>query len=177
MKLSFWKKHFIYFTKGGGYRNIYPGASLGVQWLRIRLPVQRAWVEPLVWGDPTSWEQLSLCAIAAEAHRLRSSCPTTREATQWETWCIAAAESLHAAVKAQHSRKLSNWVKKSKLRKEIQTCFEVEGFKINSGVIHCKLYTNEKHLANKVLLKSSFLRKFLIKPIKEKPVALSTLNR
>ena len=29
------------------------GASLGVQWLRISLPMQGTWVRALVWEDPT----------------------------------------------------------------------------------------------------------------------------
>ena len=29
------------------------GTSLVVQWLRIRLPMQRTWVQSLVWEDPT----------------------------------------------------------------------------------------------------------------------------
>ena len=29
------------------------GASLVVQWLRIRLPMQRTWVQSLIWEDPT----------------------------------------------------------------------------------------------------------------------------
>ena len=39
-------------------------ASLVVQWLRIRLPVQGTRVRALVWEDPT-W-QLSLCATTTE---------------------------------------------------------------------------------------------------------------
>ena len=31
----------------------FPWASLVVQWLRIRLPMQGTWVRALVWEDPT----------------------------------------------------------------------------------------------------------------------------
>ena len=41
-------------------------ASLVVQWLRIRLPMQGTWVQALVQEDPTCREQLSLCATATE---------------------------------------------------------------------------------------------------------------
>ena len=32
---------------------MFPGASLVVQWLRTRLPMQGTWVRYLVWEDPT----------------------------------------------------------------------------------------------------------------------------
>ena len=40
--------------------------SLVAQWLRIRLPVQGTWVQPLVQDDPHATEQLSPCATATE---------------------------------------------------------------------------------------------------------------
>ena len=35
------------------HKNVHFWASLVAQWLRVRLPMQGAWVRALVWEDPT----------------------------------------------------------------------------------------------------------------------------
>ena len=44
--------------------------SLVIQWLRICLPMQGTWVQPLVWEDSTCHGELSPRAAATEAHVL-----------------------------------------------------------------------------------------------------------
>ena len=94
---------------------------LGVQWLRICLPVQGTQVWPLVWEDATShWttkpllQLLNLHAVTAEACTSQSPCSTAREATAGPEQkamfatleklpLTATRESPWAAVKIQHS--------------------------------------------------------------------------
>ena len=62
-------------------------ASLVVQWLRIRLPMQGAWVRALVWEDPTcrgatkpAHHNYWACALEPTSHNYWSLCATTTEA-------------------------------------------------------------------------------------------------
>ena len=42
------------------------GTSLVVQWLRICLPMQRTWVQFLVWEDSSAMGQISPCSTPTE---------------------------------------------------------------------------------------------------------------
>ena len=63
--------------------NIIIGDFPGVQWLRIRLPMQRTWVRSLVWEDPTGHGTANtICpnyrACALEPGKLNAESPGPR---------------------------------------------------------------------------------------------------
>ena len=47
-------------------KNTLNWTSLGVWWIKIHLPLQGTQVQPLVWEDAYTTEQLSLCATTTE---------------------------------------------------------------------------------------------------------------
>ena len=102
----------ICFTHGSVFMShLISWASLVVQWLKIRLPMQGAWVWALVWEDPmccgaskpvshnywasvpqvlepvcrNSW---SLCTATTEAHMPRACAPQQEKPPQWEACAL-----------------------------------------------------------------------------------------
>ena len=47
-------------------RKKYLWASLVVKWLKICLPLQGTWVQPLVWKDPICFEATNPCGTTTE---------------------------------------------------------------------------------------------------------------
>ena len=68
-------------TKGIKYFLKNSRSSLVVQWIRICLPVQGAWVWSLVQEDSRASEQLNWWATTTEPEHPRTHVPPTREAT------------------------------------------------------------------------------------------------
>ena len=52
--------------KIGKVRKKYLWASLVVKWLKICLPLQGTWVQPLVWKDPICFEATNPCGTTTE---------------------------------------------------------------------------------------------------------------
>ena len=86
--------------------------SLGVQWLRVHLPMQETWFNPWSGKIPHAVEHLSLCTTSTEpvccncwSPRAWSPCSAAREATAWET-CAPQPESslLLTQLKKVHSQ-------------------------------------------------------------------------
>ena len=92
-----------------------PWISLAVQWLRICLPVQVTWVQPLVQEEPTCHHRATKpvscsywrpCTLEPVLHnkkslQMRSLCTETRE----ELPLTTTRESPHKATMTQHSQK------------------------------------------------------------------------
>ena len=47
-------------------KEVPPGILWLVQWLRVHLPMQRMWVQSLVWEDPTCMGQLNSCVTTTK---------------------------------------------------------------------------------------------------------------
>ena len=58
--------------------------TLGVQWLRIHLPMQGTWVRSLVWEDPTCCRATKPVHHNYRAHALESVPCNRRSRRQWE---------------------------------------------------------------------------------------------
>ena len=89
---------------------------LGVQWIRVRLPMQGTWVWSLVLEDPTCHRTTKPVHHNYWALRPRASAPQQKKPPQWEAWApqlesspsplAITRESPHGAMKTQHSQKL-----------------------------------------------------------------------
>ena len=93
--------------------NRLPETSLVVQWLRIHLPIQGAWVCPWSGKIPHAEEQRSLCATTTESGYPRTRhCNSRSHCKEKPAHCnqqwpplTATSRSLRAAMKTQGSQK------------------------------------------------------------------------
>ena len=76
--------------------------SLTVQWLQTHLPMQGTWVPSLVQEDSTCLRAIKPMCHNYEAPMI--TCSTRREATVMISLFAATRESLHTAMKTQHSQ-------------------------------------------------------------------------